>query len=136
MASAPSKVAPQPANISATRTPAPAAAPPPVATSLQGNQAGLVATPLLPASGVIPPSAFNSHQQGSEGRAVNTNPGQSNAPTPLASAKSLEQDQDTQYGRYIYRCGELTWFNRGSAWCLSVITTDLATLLLTNMPPF
>lgn len=44
------------------------------------------------------------------------------APTPLASARSLEQDQDAQYGKYIYRCGELTWFNRGSAWGLSVIT--------------
>ena len=43
------------------------------------------------------------------------------APTPLASAKSLEQDQDAQYGKYIYRSGELTWFNRGSAWGLSVI---------------
>ena len=30
-------------------------------------------------------------------------------PTPLASAKSLEQDQDVQYDNYIYRSGELTW---------------------------
>lgn len=43
------------------------------------------------------------------------------APTPLASAKCLEQDQDAQYNKYIYRSGELTWFNRGSAWGLSVI---------------
>ena len=43
------------------------------------------------------------------------------APTPLASAKSLEQGQDAQYRKYIYRPGELTWFNRGSAWGLSVI---------------
>ncbi|CAD6567480.1 MAG: hypothetical protein ASARMPRED_000864 [Alectoria sarmentosa] len=43
------------------------------------------------------------------------------APTPLASAKSLEQDQDAQYSKYVYRSGELTWFNRGSAWGLSVI---------------
>lgn len=43
------------------------------------------------------------------------------APTPLPLAKSLEQDQDAQYGKYIYRSGELTWFNRGSAWGLSVI---------------
>ena len=42
-------------------------------------------------------------------------------PTPMASAKSLEQDQDAQYSKYIYRSGELTWFNRGSAWGLSVI---------------
>ena len=43
------------------------------------------------------------------------------APTPLPSAKSSEQDQDAQYGKYIYRPGELTWFNRGSAWGLSII---------------
>lgn len=43
------------------------------------------------------------------------------APTPLASPKSLEQDQDAQYNKYVYRSGELTWFNRGSAWGLSVI---------------
>ena len=43
------------------------------------------------------------------------------APTSLPSAKSLEQDQDAQYGKYLYRPGELTWFNRGSAWGLSVI---------------
>ena len=71
MASAPSKTVPQPANVSAARTP--------------------VAVPTLI------------------------------APTPLPSAKSLEQDQDAQYGKYIYRPGELTWFNRGSAWGLSVI---------------
>lgn len=44
------------------------------------------------------------------------------APTPLLSAKSFDQDQDAQMGRYIYRSGELTWFNRGSAWGLSIIT--------------
>lgn len=44
------------------------------------------------------------------------------APTPLPSAKSFDQDQDAQMGRYIYRPGELTWFNRGSAWGLAVIT--------------
>ena len=68
MASAPSKVTPQPANTSVARTPVPV------------------------------------------------------VPTPLASAKSLEQDQDAQYNKYIYRSGELTWFNRGAAWGLSVIT--------------
>lgn len=71
MASAPSKVPPQPANSSVARTPAPVA--------------NLI------------------------------------TPTPLAPPKSLEQDQDAQYRKYIYRSGELTWFNRGSAWGLSVI---------------
>lgn len=44
------------------------------------------------------------------------------ASTALPSAKSWEQDLDAQYGKYIYRPGELTWFNRGSAWGLSVVT--------------
>jgi hypothetical protein len=43
-------------------------------------------------------------------------------PTPLAAAKSLEQEIDAQVGKFIYRPGELTWFNRGTAWGLSVIT--------------
>ena len=43
-------------------------------------------------------------------------------PTNLPPAKSYEQDQDAQYGKYIYRPGELTWFNRGTAWGLSVVT--------------
>ncbi|MCJ1275785.1 hypothetical protein MMC21_003588 [Puttea exsequens] len=42
-------------------------------------------------------------------------------PTPLPPAKSYDQDQDAQMGRYVYRSGELTWFNRGTAWGLSVI---------------
>ncbi|MCJ1459121.1 hypothetical protein MMC28_009498 [Mycoblastus sanguinarius] len=42
-------------------------------------------------------------------------------PTSLPAAKSYEQDQDAHYGKYIYRPGELTWFNRGTAWGLSVI---------------
>ena len=42
-------------------------------------------------------------------------------PNPLAASKSAEQDIDAQVGRFIYRPGELTWFNRGSAWGLSII---------------
>ena len=42
-------------------------------------------------------------------------------PTSLAAAKSLEQDLDAQVGKFLYRPGELTWFNRGTAWGLSVI---------------
>ena len=42
-------------------------------------------------------------------------------PNPLPPPKSREQEQDAHYGKYIYRAGELTWFNRGSAWGLSVI---------------
>lgn len=42
-------------------------------------------------------------------------------PTALAAPKSLEQDIDSQVGKFIYRPGELAWFNRGTAWGLSVI---------------
>ncbi len=42
-------------------------------------------------------------------------------PTPLPAFKSKEQEQDAQYRRFLYRCGELTWFYRGSAWGLCVI---------------
>ncbi|KAI4247793.1 MAG: hypothetical protein LQ352_006094, partial [Teloschistes flavicans] len=42
-------------------------------------------------------------------------------PTQLAPAKCFEQDQDAQYNKYIFRPGELVWFNRGNAWGLSVI---------------
>lgn len=42
-------------------------------------------------------------------------------PTGLAAPKSLEQEIDAQVARFIYRPGELTWFNRGTAWGLSVI---------------
>ena len=44
------------------------------------------------------------------------------APSLLPASKSFDQDQDAMMGRYIYRSGELTWFNRGSAWGLSVVT--------------
>ncbi|KAL8694825.1 MAG: hypothetical protein Q9218_000584 [Villophora microphyllina] len=42
-------------------------------------------------------------------------------PTQLAPAKCFEQDQDGQYNKYIFRPGELVWFNRGNAWGLSII---------------
>lgn len=42
-------------------------------------------------------------------------------PTSLAAPKSFEQELDAQVGRFIYRPGELTWFNRGTAWGLSII---------------
>ncbi|KAI4161331.1 MAG: hypothetical protein LQ342_004998 [Letrouitia transgressa] len=41
--------------------------------------------------------------------------------TPLAEPRCLEQDIDSQYNKYLFRPGELTWFNRGAAWGLSVI---------------
>lgn len=42
-------------------------------------------------------------------------------PTQLAPAKCFEQDQDSQWNKYLFRPGELAWFNRGNAWGLSVI---------------
>jgi len=42
-------------------------------------------------------------------------------PTGLPAPRSPEQDVDAQVGKFIYRPGELTWFNRGTAWGLSVI---------------
>ena len=42
-------------------------------------------------------------------------------PTPLLAARNAEQAEDALYNRYLYRPGEVTWFNRGQAWGLSVI---------------
>ena len=43
-------------------------------------------------------------------------------PTALPAPTSAEQELDAHVGRFIYRPGELTWFNRGTAWGLSVVT--------------
>ena len=50
--------------------------------------------------------------------------------TPLPRPRSKEQEIDSSYRRYIYRIGELVWFNRGSAWGLAVvIKRDVVTLM-------
>lgn len=41
--------------------------------------------------------------------------------TPIAPPRSQEQAEDAQFQKYIYRHGEVTWFNRGSAWGLCVV---------------
>ena len=41
--------------------------------------------------------------------------------TPLPAFRSKEQEVDSLYRRYIYRIGELVWFNRGSAWGLALV---------------
>ncbi|KAL9100261.1 MAG: hypothetical protein Q9163_004337 [Psora crenata] len=46
-------------------------------------------------------------------------PGMTLIPLPLPASK--EQELDAQYGKYTYRLGELVWFNRGTAWGLSLI---------------
>ena len=43
------------------------------------------------------------------------------SPSPIVASKSYEQDQDAQYNKYLFRPGELVWFNRGNAWGLSII---------------
>ncbi|MCJ1283250.1 hypothetical protein MMC26_002578 [Xylographa opegraphella] len=43
-------------------------------------------------------------------------------PTPLAAPRNYEQAVDAQCNKFLYRPGEIVWFNRGSAWGLAVIT--------------
>ena len=45
------------------------------------------------------------------------------SPTPLAPARNFQQALDAQINKFMFRPGELVWFNRGNAWGLSVITT-------------
>ncbi|EON60957.1 hypothetical protein W97_00167 [Coniosporium apollinis CBS 100218] len=42
-------------------------------------------------------------------------------PTPLPQPRSLDQQIDAQYNKFIFRPGELVWFNRGVAWGLGII---------------
>ncbi len=53
---------------------------------------------------------------------IKTGPPPIPSPTPVATPKCYEQGLDAQYGKFLFRPGELVWFNRGSAWGLSVIT--------------
>lgn len=56
-------------------------------------------------------------------------------PTPLPVARSAEQAEDALPNRYLYRPGEVTWFNRGAAWGLSVILSrSLFTHPITGKP--
>ncbi|KAI9821809.1 MAG: hypothetical protein M1827_002391 [Pycnora praestabilis] len=43
-------------------------------------------------------------------------------PTPLMPIRCFEQELDQKYGKLLFRPGELVWFNRGTAWGLSIIT--------------
>lgn len=97
---------------SAIKGPAPASAPAPAPAAK--------AVPPAPKMASAPPKVAQQPANTSASRTAAPIPNLL-APTPLPLAKSLEQDQDAQYGKYIYRPGELTWFNRGSAWGLSVI---------------
>ena len=45
-----------------------------------------------------------------------------NAPRPLPVFRCLEQEVDARYGQFIFRPGELVWFNRSaSAWGLACV---------------
>ncbi|KAH0556274.1 hypothetical protein GP486_005800 [Trichoglossum hirsutum] len=42
-------------------------------------------------------------------------------PTPLPPQRSNEQALDAQYNQFLYRPGELVWFNRGMTWGLATV---------------
>ncbi|KAI9728207.1 MAG: hypothetical protein M1828_004668 [Chrysothrix sp. TS-e1954] len=44
-----------------------------------------------------------------------------NSLTPLPRFRSIEQKLDAQGDKFFYRCGEIVWFARGTAWGLGVI---------------
>jgi len=47
-------------------------------------------------------------------------------PSPLPPPRSLDQQIDASYDRFLFRPGEIVWFNRGQAWGLGVITRRYA----------
>ncbi|KAF2239003.1 hypothetical protein EV356DRAFT_504357 [Viridothelium virens] len=47
-------------------------------------------------------------------------------PTTLPHARTLDQQIDTQYNQFMFRPGEIAWFNRGAAWGLGFITRRYA----------
>ncbi|OCK76906.1 hypothetical protein K432DRAFT_334858 [Lepidopterella palustris CBS 459.81] len=50
-----------------------------------------------------------------------TNTPQALVPSPLPQPRSIDQQLDSQYAKFIFRPGELVWFNKGTAWGLGVI---------------
>ena len=42
-------------------------------------------------------------------------------PTPLPQARTIDQQIDCQYNQFMFRSGEVVWFNRGQAWGLGLI---------------
>ncbi|KAF2459238.1 hypothetical protein BDY21DRAFT_301291 [Lineolata rhizophorae] len=42
-------------------------------------------------------------------------------PTPLPQPRSADQQVDARYGSFIYRPGEVVWFNRGGPWGLGIL---------------
>ncbi len=61
--------------------------------------------------------------QASSSRSLNTQSKVNPDPTPSSArpAVSPEQQIDFKYGVFLFRPGELVWFNRGTAWGLSLI---------------
>lgn len=46
---------------------------------------------------------------------------QAPTPTPLPKSRTADQALDRQYHSFMYRSGELVWFQRGQAWALGII---------------
>ena len=42
-------------------------------------------------------------------------------PSPLPKPRSLDQQVDAQYNKFIFRPGEIVWFSRGEAWGLGLV---------------
>lgn len=72
----------------------------------------------------VPLAAPNPTPRPSAPLAVPAPPPAPSQPTPtfLDPPKCYEQDQDSHYNKYLFRPGELVWFNRGTAWGLAIIT--------------
>ena len=47
-------------------------------------------------------------------------------PTPLPPPRTIDQQIDAQYNQFMFRAGEVVWFNRGQAWGLGFITRRYA----------
>ncbi|KAI9667422.1 MAG: hypothetical protein M1821_000237 [Bathelium mastoideum] len=47
-------------------------------------------------------------------------------PSPLPQPRSIDQQIDAQYNQFMFRAGEVAWFNRGQAWGLGLITRRYA----------
>ena len=75
----------------------------------------------LPQQTANPPRPPTKTPTPSTGNGPGRPPGQTLTSTPLPPPKSKEQELDSRYRVYIYRIGELVWFNRGTAWGLALI---------------
>ena len=68
---------------------------------------------------VIPPSTKSSDIAS---RSATPTTARSLTPSPLPKPRSLDQQIDAQYNKFIFRLGEIVWFSRGEAWGLGLVT--------------